>query len=80
MARPALETIRITVRITDFNPAHVRFSIWVQGGLICAPGGLCLRVEEAPAFFRRLRPFKLDVTDDISEADVELVMFGTKRI
>ena len=45
---------RVTVTITHRNPAHVRLSIWVNGGLICQPAGICLRCEELPEFIDRL--------------------------
>jgi len=45
---------RITYRITKETPAHVNFSLWVNGGLICSPGGMCLRVDEFPIFVEKL--------------------------
>lgn len=45
---------RITYRITDETPAHIRFSLWVNGGLICSPGGICLRTEEFKPFVDKL--------------------------
>lgn len=47
--------MRVTYRITDENPAHIRFSVWVNGGLISSPGGLCLRVSEFKEFISRLK-------------------------
>ncbi len=47
--------MRITYRITDENHAHIFFSLWVNGGLICAPGGLCLRVSEFKEFIEKLK-------------------------
>ncbi len=46
--------MRITYRKTNETPAHIRFSIWVNGGLICDPGGICLRVSEFDEFIKRL--------------------------
>ncbi len=48
---------RVTYRITDQNPAHVRFSMWVNGGLICSPGGMCLRVSEFAQFMGKLEAY-----------------------
>lgn len=45
---------RITYRIITKTPAHINFSIWVNGGLICSPGGLCLRVDEFDDFIKKL--------------------------
>ena len=45
---------RITYRITDETPAHIRFSLWVNGGLVCSPGGICLRVDEFAPFIEKL--------------------------
>lgn len=45
---------RITYRITDDNGYHVHFSLWVNGGLICTPGGICLRKEEFEPFIKKL--------------------------
>ena len=50
-----------TVRITDANPAHVRLSVWVNGGLICTPGGICLRRDdEAAPFITLLNPIRIE--------------------
>jgi len=46
---------RVSYRITTQNPVHIRFSLWVNGGLICPPGGICLRVEEFEDFIERLK-------------------------
>lgn len=45
---------RITYRVTDKNPVHVRLSLWVNGALITSPGGICLRVEEFEDFIKKL--------------------------
>ncbi len=45
---------RITYRITQKTPAHTNFSLWVNGGLICTPGGLCLRNDEFDEFIKKL--------------------------
>ena len=55
MDEKAQKIRRISYRVTDKNPAHVRLSIWVNGGLICSPGGICLRLEEFDDFIERLK-------------------------
>ena len=50
---------KITFRITDDNGYHVHFSLWVNGALICSPGGLVLRKEEFEPFIQRI-----DAIDD----------------
>lgn len=47
--------MKISAKITDTNPAHTRLSIWVNGGLITNPGGICLRNKEVPGFLDHLR-------------------------
>lgn len=47
--------MRITVRKKS-NPAHTRLSIWVNGGLITDPFGICLRNDEVDEFIARLKP------------------------
>ena len=47
--------MRISVRKKS-NPAHTRLSVWVNGGLITDPFGICLRKDEADEFIARLRP------------------------
>ena len=48
--------IRITYRIVDGRGTpYVHLSLWVNGGFICAPGGISLRVEEAEEFIKRLQ-------------------------
>ncbi len=44
---------RITYRITDENPAHIRFHLWVNGGRINQEP-ICLRVEEFKPFIKLL--------------------------
>lgn len=48
--------MRITAGITQQNPVHTRLSVWVEGGLIVEPGGICLRNEEVAPFLERLQP------------------------
>ncbi len=48
---PAIK--RISYRITDKNPAHTRFSMWVNGGMIGQD--ICLRDGEFYEFMNRLR-------------------------
>ncbi len=67
-SRESFKSMRITYRITDENPAHIRFSLWVNGGLICEPGGLCLRVSEVGEFFERLKA----KTDDQAYKDGDI--------
>lgn len=45
---------RITYRITAEDGGHIHFSLWVNGGLICEPGGLCLRRDEFEPFIKKL--------------------------
>ena len=47
--------MRISAKVTDRNAVHSRLSVWVNGGLITDPGGICLRNEEVPGFLDRLR-------------------------
>lgn len=47
--------MRITGKITNRNPVHSRLSVWVNGGLITEPGGICLRNEEVVGFLDHLR-------------------------
>ena len=47
--------MRVTARITDHNPGHTRLSLWVNGGLVTSPGGVCLRNGEVLQFLKRLR-------------------------
>ena len=47
--------MKITAKITDKNPVHSRLSIWVNGGLIVNPGGICLRNEEVEVFLDHLK-------------------------
>ncbi len=45
---------RITYRITHQDSGHTHFSIWVNGGLIVTPGGICLRTEEFNEFIKKI--------------------------
>ena len=56
------------------NPVHTRLSIWVNGALITAPYGICLRNDEVDSFIHRLNPDRVD--DDTVEATIEQDMFG----
>jgi len=47
--------MKITAKITDKNPVHSRLSVWVNGGLITNPGGICLRNEEVVEFLDHLK-------------------------
>ncbi len=47
--------MRITAKVTDENPVHSRLSVWVNGGLITNPGGICLRNEEVVEFLDHLK-------------------------
>ena len=47
--------MRITAKIVDSNPVHSRLSVWVNGGLITNPGGICLRNEEVVEFLDHLK-------------------------
>ena len=47
--------MKITAKVTDSNPVHSRLSIWVNGGLIVNPGGICLRNEEVDGFLDHLK-------------------------
>lgn len=57
--------MRITIRKRS-NPAHTRLSIWVNGGLITEPFGICLRKDEAEEFLARLK------ADSITDEDKKL--------
>jgi len=46
--------VRITAKITHKNPVHTRLSVWVNGGLITNPGGICLRNDEVFEFLKQL--------------------------
>jgi len=46
--------MRITAKVTDENTVHTRLSVWVNGGLIVNPGGICLRNEEVVGFLDHL--------------------------
>jgi len=46
--------MRITAKVTDESPSHTRLSVWVDGGLIVKPGGVCLRNEEVVEFLDHL--------------------------
>lgn len=46
--------MRITAKVTEKNPVHSRLSVWVNGGLIVNPGGICLRNEEVEEFLGHL--------------------------
>lgn len=45
---------RITYRVMSDNGYHVRFSLWVNGAIICKPGGLVLLPGEFKEFIDRL--------------------------
>lgn len=47
--------MKITAKVTDSNPVHSRLSVWVDGGLIVNPGGICLRNEEVVEFMDHLK-------------------------
>lgn len=47
--------MRITAKVTDLNTVHSRLSVWVNGGLIVNPGGICLRNEEVEGFLDHLK-------------------------
>jgi len=47
--------MKIRATVTEKNPVHSRLSIWVNGGLIVNPGGICLRNEEVEEFIDHLR-------------------------
>jgi len=47
--------MKITATVTDRNPVHSRLSVWVNGGLIVNPGGICLRNEEVEEFMDHLK-------------------------
>lgn len=47
--------MKITAKITDKSPSHSRLSVWVNGGLITKPGGICLRNEEVEGFLDHLK-------------------------
>ena len=53
-----------TIRVTSISPSHVRLSIWVNHGLVCDPGGICLRVEELQPFVTLLQPDILELEAD----------------
>lgn len=36
----------IYLRLDDINPAHARFSLFINGGLCCSPSDICVRLSE----------------------------------
>ncbi len=54
--------MRITAKVTDRNPVHSRLSVWVNGGLIVNPGGICLKNEEVEGFLDHLKISTTKVT------------------
>ena len=58
--------MRITIRKRS-NPAHTRLSIWVNGGLITEPFGICLRKDEAEEFLARLKADSITDEAEIRE-------------
>lgn len=53
--------MRISLRITEANPGHCYLSMWVNGGLVCSPGGICLRIEELSPFIRLIQPSRVEL-------------------
>lgn len=47
--------MKITAKVTEKNPVHSRLSVWVNGGLIVNPGGICLRNDEVEGFLDHLK-------------------------
>lgn len=77
----AKETIEVTITIAELSVERrqfVHFFIHVDGVTV-GPAPLSVSLEAAPAFFRRLRPFKLN-PGPLSADEVKLVMFGVKNI
>jgi len=64
--------MRVSAKTVDKNPVHSRLSVWVNGGLITSPGGICLRNEEVDEFLRRLRNGNPD------ESDADALMAGVR--
>lgn len=47
--------MKITAKVTGKHELHSRLSVWVNGGLIVNPGGICLRNEEVEEFLDHLK-------------------------
>lgn len=67
--------MKITAKITNKSPSHTHLSVWVDGGLIVKPGGICLRNEEVVEFLDHLRLSSFHV-----KAKVREMMASYKRM
>lgn len=75
------ETIEISITLAKLSLEkrdYVHFFIHVDGVGV-GPAPLSVSLDAAPAFFRRLRPFKLN-PGPLSADQVNMVMFGVKNI
>ncbi len=61
--------MKITIRITDKSPSHSRLSLWVNHGLTCTPGGICLRNEEVEPFIRRTNAESIELGEGLKLED-----------
>ncbi len=68
--------MKITAKVTDENPVHSRLSIWVNGGLIVNPGGICLRNEEVVEFLDHLKLSSFHIKAKIREMMEEYKRIG----
>ena len=68
--------MKITAKVTDENPVHSRLSIWVNGGLIVNPGGICLRNEEVVEFLDHLKLSSFHIKAKIREMMEEYKKIG----
>jgi len=68
--------MKITAKITDKSPSHTRLSIWVNGGLICNPGWICLRNEEVVEFLDHLKLSSFHIKAKIREMIEEYKTLG----
>ena len=57
--------MKITAKVTDSNSVHSRLSVWVNGGLIVNPGGICLRNEEVEEFMDHLKISSIQIKEKL---------------
>lgn len=69
--------MKLTITITEKNPVHTRLSVWVNGGLITNPGGICLRNEEVGRFISRLDPD--EVHDGVDPRPTVVCLCGSSK-
>lgn len=70
--------MRISAKIIESNTVHSRLSVWVNGGLITNPGGICLRNDEVHDFLDHLRISPVQIKEKIGEMMDEYRKLGEK--